>query len=58
MSEKKKAEQKLVEVTLLKPHIHAGVRYATGAKIKVNEAVCDWLAANKIIQTPKEAVAK
>lgn len=58
MSEKKKAEQKLVEVTLLKPHTHAGVPYDADAKIKVNEAARNWLADNKIIETPKEAVTK
>lgn len=58
MSDSNKAEQKLVEVTLLKPHTHAGVRHAAGAKVKVNEAERDWLAAKQIIQTPKEVVAK
>ena len=58
MSEKQKAEQKLVEVTLLKPHTHAGVPHAAGAKLKVNEPTRDWLATNQIIETTKEAVAK
>lgn len=56
MSDPKKAEQKQVEVTLLKPHTHAGKSYDTGAKIKVDEASRDWLVANKVIETPKEAV--
>jgi hypothetical protein len=58
VSEIKQPGQKLVEVTVQKPHTHAGVKYQAGAKVKVNEAERDWLAANKIIETPKEVVAK
>lgn len=58
MSEKQKAEQKLVDAVLAKPHTHAGVRYDAGAKIQVNEADHAWLTANKIIETTKEAVIK
>lgn len=45
-------EQKLQNVTLLKPHIHGGVDYAKGDKIQVNEADKTWLIANEIIAAP------
>lgn len=46
--------QKLVEVTLAKPHTHAGVDYAAGAKLDVSEPIRDWMAANDIIvKAPK-----
>lgn len=44
-----KQASKLVEVTLAKPHAHAGVRYAAGAKIKVDEPTATWLADHKVI---------
>ena len=47
MSEKQ--ETKLVEVTLAKRHTHAGVEYAAGTKIKVDEPTAKWLADNKVI---------
>lgn len=47
MSEKQAS--KLVEVTLAKPHSHAGVAYAAGNKIKVDEPTAKWLADNKVI---------
>lgn len=40
---------KLVEVTLAKPHKHAGVRYDTAQKIKVTEPERDWLVAQQIV---------
>jgi hypothetical protein len=47
-NENVQAEQKLVEVTLAKPHEHAGVKYKAGDKIKVNEPDRDWLVRNAI----------
>jgi hypothetical protein len=46
--------QKLVEVTLGKPHTHAGVQYADGAKIKVSEAEREWLIAHDVVTATKE----
>ncbi len=54
----KKEQLKLVEITLAKPHTHAGVPYAAGEKIKVTEADRDWLQANAIVNAPEEAKAK
>lgn len=54
MSEEK---QKLVEVTLAKPHTHAGEKLPAGSKIKVTEPERDWLAGAEVITviTPKDA---
>ncbi|KAF7600623.1 MAG: hypothetical protein CGU28_03125 [Candidatus Dactylopiibacterium carminicum] len=41
-----------LDVTLLKPHTHAGTRYATGDKIQVTEPERDWLAGAGIINKP------
>ncbi|WP_444811067.1 DUF7210 family protein [Stenotrophomonas sp. LC732] len=46
--------QKLVEVTLDKPHTHAGVQYDAKAKIKVSEADREWLVANRVVTDSKE----
>ena len=40
---------KLIEVTLLKGHTHAGVPYAKDDKIKVRPSQKVWLAANNVI---------
>ena len=40
---------KQVEVTLAKPHTHAGARFDAGAKIQVTESERDWLIANQIV---------
>ena len=45
----KKPEVPMVEVTLTRPHTHAGVDYPAGAKITVREADRAWLAAHKVI---------
>lgn len=52
-----KTEPKLVEVTLAKPHKHAGKSYLAGAKIKVSEPERAWLTTHHIIVStePKEA---
>ncbi len=49
MAEKKPAEQKLVEVTLAKPHTHAGSKCKVGDKIKVTEPERDWLIKNGVV---------
>jgi len=54
VSEKKDEQPKLVEVTLAKPHKHAGISYDTGAKIMVSEPERKWLADQKIIEVGKE----
>ena len=57
MSEKQDA--KLVEVTLAKPHTHAGKDYDAGDKIKVDEPTAKWLADNQVINvTAAPAAAK
>lgn len=48
----KEAGPKRVEVTLAKPHRHAGEKYPAGAKIQVTEHDRDWLVANEIISKP------
>lgn len=54
MNEKKDEQPKLVEVTLAKPHKHAGINYAAGAKIMVSEPERKWLKDHKIIEADKE----
>lgn len=54
MSEQKNPEQKLVEVTLAKPHTHAGNSYAAGAVIKVTESDRAWLIQNNVVNGSKE----
>lgn len=44
------SKQDTVEVTLDKPHTHAGKPYAAGAKIKVTEATREWLVAHKVVK--------
>jgi hypothetical protein len=39
-----------VEVTLLKPHTHAGKTYQPGDKIRVTPDVAQWLFDNRIIK--------
>lgn len=56
MSEKQ--ETKLVEVTLATPITHAGVPYAAGAKVKVDEPTAKWLADHKYINVTAAAAAK
>lgn len=51
----KKQEPKLVEVTLAKPHTHAGEPKAIGEKIKVTEPERDWLAAKQTINNAPKA---
>lgn len=58
MNDSEKKEPKLVEVTLGKPHTHAGVPYAAGAKIKVTEADRDWLQQAGVIKTASEEAPK
>ena len=43
------AGAKLEEVTLLKPHTHAGKKLAAGAKIRVNATDKQWLIDHKVI---------
>lgn len=52
-----KQEPRLVEVTLAKPHTHAGVDYAAGARIKVDESTAKWLADNQVTTTTTTATA-
>jgi hypothetical protein len=47
---KEATSPKLVEVTLAKPHTHAGTPYVAGAKIKVTETERDWLAKAGVIE--------
>lgn len=54
---KEAAGPKRVEVTLIKPHRHAGEKHAAGAKIRVTEPERDWLVANGVIEKPAEAPA-
>lgn len=54
MSEQKQ-EQKRVEVTLIKPHTHAGEKKKAGDKIKVTEQEREWLVSAQVINAPKEA---
>lgn len=51
MSEQKQ-DHRLVEVTLGKPHEHAGNQHQAGEKIRVSHAERDWLIANAIITAP------
>lgn len=52
MSEWKNNEAKLVEVTLVGDHTHAGVKSKAGDKIKVSEPERDWLIANNKVAAP------
>lgn len=55
----KQPQPKRVEVTLDKPHTHAGKPYAAGGKIMVTEAEADWLRkAGVITDATKEAKPK
>lgn len=38
------------KVKLIKPHTHAGVDYAPGALIEVDEATAQWLAEQGVIE--------
>lgn len=49
MSNETPKPAKQVEVTLDKPHMHAGVRFEAGAKIQVTEPERDWLVANQVV---------
>lgn len=49
MSNETPKPAKQFEVTLDKPHTHAGVRHEAGAKIQVTEPERDWLIANQIV---------
>jgi hypothetical protein len=55
MSEKH--EPKLVEITLVKPHTHAGKDHAAGDTLQVDEPTAKWLADNEIINIPAAPVA-
>ncbi len=55
MSEKQAT--KLVEVTLAKPHTHAGVPYGIGDKVKVDEPTAKWMTDNKIVNVSAAPVA-
>lgn len=55
MSEKN--ESKLVEVTLAKPHTHAGVLYPAGSKIKVDDPTAKWLVDNQVVNVNAAPVA-
>lgn len=55
MSEKK--PQRLVEVTLAKPHIHQNRQKNVGDKIQVTEPVRDWLVANQVVAAPASAAS-
>lgn len=55
----KQPEPKRIEVTLDKPHTHAGKPYTVGEKIKVTEAEAEWLRkAGVIADATKEAKPK
>lgn len=56
MSEKK--PQRLIEVTLAKPHIHQGRQKNVGDKIQVTEPVRDWLIANQVVAAPASAATR
>jgi hypothetical protein len=43
-------EPRLFEVTLGKPHTHAGSDYKAGDKIMVDKPTRDWLTANDVLQ--------
>lgn len=49
MSNETPKPAKQLEVTLAKPHTHAGARFDAGAKIQVTEPERDWLVANQIV---------
>lgn len=51
----KEAGPKRVEVTLKKPHTHAGKRRQAGDKIMVTEPQRDWLVAQAIINATPAA---
>lgn len=52
-----KHEPKLIEVTLVKRHTHAGVEYAPGTKIHVDEPTAKWLADHRIINVNAAPIA-
>lgn len=39
-----------MNIELLKPHTHAGVRYAPGAHLDVDEATARWLIDHAVAQ--------
>jgi len=48
---------KMIEVTLLKEHTHAGIKKHPGAVIEVEEWLADWLikqGAAEIYEAPKK----
>lgn len=46
------AEPAAEEVTLLKPHTHAGRDYAAGDKLTVRPPIATWLRAHGVIADP------
>jgi hypothetical protein len=49
------ATERTSEVTLVKPHTHAGVARQPGDKIAVNATDRAWLLEHQIIESPKPA---
>lgn len=45
-------DQKLVEVTLAKPHTHAGVAHDAKARIKVTASDREWLITQGVVNAP------
>lgn len=39
-----------MNIELLKPHTHAGVRYAPGAHLDIDEATARWLIDHAVAQ--------
>ncbi|WP_054075430.1 DUF7210 family protein [Comamonas testosteroni] len=44
-------------VELIKPHTHAGVRYASGAHLDVDEATARWLIDHAVAKEGAQEVA-
>lgn len=38
------------DVTLMKPHTHAGVQYPAGATLRVTPAEARWLASHQVTE--------
>lgn len=54
----KSATNQLVEVTLLKPHTHAGKSYGANSQAEVTLPVAQWLHGHGIISAADLAKAK
>lgn len=53
-----KSASQTVTVTLLKPHEHKEVKYATGAQIPVLPYEKEWLIKNQIVAADTSTKAK